>query len=291
MVLAKPFSIARLGFLPFPDVTVFYAYVGENRELVYGPNTLYLHDGATPGGIKLLSTASIFLTEAERATARANLGLTTFQGLPAVQGIQGERGERGERGETGLAGRQGDPGPKGDPGTPGAKGDQGTQGLRGDTGPVASSAVQLDFTTLPQDFPGTPATAWVNQGCLCVTPPLPAFFDARTINAEAVPAVAAVSGGWYAPTDEIWIDAGAYTAPVISLLNIMQYDFTKLPLAPTGPPGSLWSNGGAVSRVPGTSYPPRPGAPLGVITLTGLPTALPASAGKPWNNGGVLSVS
>lgn len=131
------------------------------------------------------------LTEAQKAQARSNIGVTAGGGdagapgttfTPSVsaagviswtndggldnpepvsikgpKGDQGPQGETGAKGETGAQGPQGEPGPKGDPGVQGPQGEPGTDAT------VTAAAITAALGYTPADPADVPSGALANK--------------------------------------------------------------------------------------------------------------------------------
>jgi len=114
-------------------------FTGAKAELTVDKdlNILILHDGVTPGGIKIASQA---YAEAHGAGGGVGtVGPKGDMGPPGLDGAKGDKGDKGDQGIPGTAAYKGDIGPKGDYGDTGAKGDKGD---KGDAGPKGDQGDQ-----------------------------------------------------------------------------------------------------------------------------------------------------
>lgn len=141
------------------------------------------------------------------------------------------------------------------------------------TGQNTNSGVQA-ATLLNSPSPGNPSV-WINLTVM--------LSDGSEANV--------VVPGWHNNGATLWDDGG-----VLVVNNLM----AGYPASPLGlPPGSIWSNDGAVSVIAGIV--PNPGAPpvfFGSVTAAGLlalgggnlPLTNPLVLGQLWNNDGLVSI-
>lgn len=165
--------------------------VGSSDE-TYHNNAKYWAQQAQGGaGADAVKYTPQSLTEAQKAQARSNIGVTSGGGgagapgttftpsvseagviswtndggkenpepvnIKGAKGDQGPQGETGAKGETGAQGPQGEPGPKGDPGVQGPQGEPGTDAT------VTAAAITAALGYTPADPADVPSGALANK--------------------------------------------------------------------------------------------------------------------------------